>query len=162
VDGAQVIVDAEGRCLEANAPALEMLGVTLDELRAAPPGMFSSEPPDPEAAVAFRAAWEAAGRPDVTGETTLVRPDGTATRVRFAIRPQADGRYVAVFEPIARPLDDESQLRTVGAVLAAWRAAERRLESLERGSPEWLAVQEEVEWLQRRHATAFEEERGTQ
>jgi hypothetical protein len=43
----------------------------------------------------------------------------------------------------------------VGDVLAAWREAERRLESLEPGTQEWLDAQDEVSWLRERHATVF-------
>ena len=161
MDGALVIIDADGRYVDANPRALEILGVTLDELLVASPATFSTEPPDPEGAVAFREAWEAAGRPDVTGETTVARPDGERLRVRFAITPRSDGWYAAAFEPVGGALDGPSQLRTVGDVLAAWRAAERRLESVEPGCPEWLALQEEVAWLQRRHATIFREKQQT-
>ncbi len=154
---ALVIIDAVGRYLEGNVRALEILGVSLDQLQESTGATFATAPPDPEQAEAFRVAWEHAGRPDITGETSVRRPDGRLVRVRFAITPRADGTYAAPFEPIAGSHADPVALHTVGDVLTAWRSAERRLESLEPGSPEWEAAQEEVAWLRDRHATAFRE-----
>jgi PAS domain-containing protein len=159
-DGAWVILDADGRYLEASARALEILGVTLDELRSASPATFSAEPPDPDRSAAFRGAWEAAGRPGITGETTIVRPDRTRLRVRFAITSRSDDGYDAVFEPVPGSVGRPAEVRTVGDVIAAWRTAERRLEALEPGTTEWLEAQEEVAWLRDRHAAAFSERLG--
>jgi PAS domain S-box-containing protein len=159
VDGALVIIDAEGRYVDGNAAALEILGVTLDELRSASSATFAAGPVDPEQAGAFRVAWEAAGRPDITGETTVRRPDGDLARVRFAITLRADDTYAAAFERISGPASGPVALRTMGAVLAAWRAAERRLESLEPGSQEWTEAQDEVAWLRDQHATVFRQQR---
>jgi PAS domain S-box-containing protein len=155
MQGALIIIDAEGRYVEGNVRALEILGVSLDQLRESTGAAFATAPADPDQAEAFRAAWEQAGRPDITGATTIRRPDGTLVRVRFAITPRADGTYAAAFEPVAGSHADPVALHTVGDVLAAWRAAERRLESLEPGSPEWAAAQDEVAWLRDRHATVF-------
>lgn len=157
MEDALVIIDAEGRYLEGNRRALEILGVSLDQLRASTGRTFASAPADPEQTDAFRVAWEQAGRPDITGETSVRRPDGGLVRVRFAITPRPDGTYAAAFEPVAGSPAEPAALRTVGDVLAAWRAAERRLETLQPGSPEWSAAQDEVAWLRDRHATIFRE-----
>ena len=157
MDGAVVIIDADGHYLDGDPRALEILGVTLDELRSASSETFASEPADPSQAAAFRTAWEDAGRPDITGETTARRPDGTRVRIRFAISPRADGTYTAFFEPVAGAVSQPATVRTVGAVLTAWRAAERRLESLELGTPEWHEAIGEVEWLRQAYAAAFDE-----
>ena len=157
MDGALIIIDAEGRYLDGNARALEILGVTLEELRAASGTTFAVEPPDPAQSQAFRVAWEAQGRPDITGESSIRRPDGKEVRVRFAINARADGTYAAALEPVPANPGGAASVRTVGAILAAWRAAERRLETLAPGSNEWMAAQEEVAWLREQHATVFRE-----
>jgi PAS domain S-box-containing protein len=38
---ARVVIDAEGRILEGNAAALELLGSTLEQLRSSPPAAFT-------------------------------------------------------------------------------------------------------------------------
>lgn len=142
---ASLTLDAAGRAVDASPEALEILGVTLEELLALPPGAFSSAPPDPEASAAFREEWERRGRPDLFGEGTIKRLDGTAIRVRFAITATADDRFEAVLEPIDRPVERSSAVFVGGDVIAAWREAERRLADLEPGSPEWLTVSDEID-----------------
>ena len=41
---AVINIDATGRYVRANRPALQLLGVTLDELRASPPDRFAISP----------------------------------------------------------------------------------------------------------------------
>ncbi len=142
---ATITLTAEGRVEAANPDALSLLGVTLDELLALPQGAFSPDPPDPDADAAFREQWEAEGRPDIGGQATLRRLDGSMVRVRFAISPTADRRFVAVLEPIDAPIETATRVYTAGDVLNEWRAAERRLSSLDEGSHEWAAVVSEIE-----------------
>ena len=82
-----MLLEADGRAVDASPAALELLGVTLEQLQAMPPGAFSPKAPDPAEAAAFRSAWEASGSPGLFGESTIVRADGTQARVRFAITP---------------------------------------------------------------------------
>ena len=155
---ALVIIDGDGRYIDGNDRALELLGVSLEELRSSTGATFADAPADEAQATAFRTAWEGAGRPDITGETTVRRPDGSRIRVRFAITPRADGTYAATFEVVGGSRSEPPTVRTIGDVITAWRAAERRLDTLEPGSSEWLAAQDEVAWLRERHATIFQEQ----
>ena len=132
-----------------------MLGVSLDELRALPPGAFSPEPPDPEQSAAFRDAWEASGSPDIFGESTIVRPDGSQRRVRFAIRAADGDRYVVGLEPASAPVDAAPKLFTAGEILAAWRAAERRLVELSPTSPDRALVEDEIAAFRERYQRLF-------
>jgi len=116
---ALVIIDGDGRYIDGNVPALDILGVSLEELRAATSATFAEAPVDEAQSQAFREAWEAAGRPDITGETTVRRPDGSHVRVRFAITPRADGTYAATFQSVPDSPSHLVALRTIGAVISA-------------------------------------------
>jgi hypothetical protein len=142
---ATLIVATDGRVLEATPDALALLDVTLAELRSLPPGAFSAEPPDSVADEAFRADWEAAGRPDVGGSATLRRLDGSKVRVRFALTMRDDGTILAVLEPIKAPVEAATTLYTAGELLQSWRAAERRLSDVIQGSDEWMTISAEVD-----------------
>jgi PAS domain-containing protein len=142
---ARVILNADGTIANANVPALELYGATLAELRAAPPGAFSSNPQPPEAQAALREAWESEGQPDVVGETTLVRVDGTPRRVAFGITRLGDGRFAAILRPLDAPPNNEVKVFTAGQVLAKWRAAERELQAIEPGSAEAESIQREID-----------------
>ena len=130
-----MILNADGTTADANREALDMLGVTLDELVALPAGAFSPEPPDAEAHAAFREQWERQGTPDIGGEATLRRLDGSSVRVKFGITPIEEGRFVAVLEPVGATIDAPPVLYTAGQVLAEWRAAERRLDAIPEERP---------------------------
>ncbi len=152
---ATVTVDQEGRFVAADPEALALLGVTLPQLQALPRGAFAAEPPDAEADAAFREQWEATGRPDIGGTATLRLLDDRRVRVRFAITPTDDGRFIAVLEEIDGRVDAPPQVFSGGSVLAAWRAAERRLTALIPGSPEWEQIQAEIEQLRRHYQDLF-------
>lgn len=151
-----LILNPDGSTADANAAALELLRVTLDELRALPPGAFSPEPPDPVATEAFREQWEREGSPDLGGEGTIRRLDGSEVRVKFGITPTDDGRFVAIMEEVASPVDAPQVLYTGGQVLALWRAAERRLAEIPEGSAEWQAVTREIEIFRSRYHALFD------
>lgn len=145
----------DGTVDDANPEALSLLGVTLSQLRSLPPGAFSPEPQDAEAEAAFREQWEAGGRPDVGGDATLQRLDGSKVRVRFAISAQPDGRYVAVLAPTRGATSAPANLFTGGRILAEWRAAERELAELQPDSPEAAAIQREIERLRELYQDLF-------
>ena len=142
---AVIMFGIDGRIDEANEEALALLGVSLAELRELPPGTFSADPPDPAGSAAFREQWERDGRPDIGGQATLHRPNATEIRVRFAISQLAADRFRAILEPVDSPVDQPTAIFTGGQVLAAWRAAERRLATLAPDSPEIRAVESEIE-----------------
>jgi len=153
-------INADGTMADANEAALDLLRVTLQQLRELPPGAFSAEPPDPAAGEAFREQWEREGTPDIGGEGTLRRPDGTSVRVKFGITPLDDGRFLAILEEIEAEHDAPPLLYTAGQVLAEWRAAERRLAAIVEGSPEWTAVSDEIEVFRRRYHALFDRRAG--
>jgi PAS domain-containing protein len=153
---ASLTLSADGRTVDASPEALELLGVTLEELLALPPGAFAPTPADPDAQAAFRAEWERRGQPNLFGEGTIRRLDGTSIRVRFAITSIAEDRFEAVLEPIESPVDAASAVFAGGDdVISAWREAERRLSDLEPGSPEWLAVSDEIDRFRNTYQELF-------
>ncbi len=156
---ATMTMTVDGRFETATSDALSLLGVTLDELRGLPPGSFSPDPPDKVADAAFRDQWEAEGRPDIGGQATVQRLDGSRVRVRFAITETADDRLLVILEPIDAPVEAPSTMYTAGDVLSAWRAAERRLSALPQDSPEWSMVTSEIEGFRSRYQQIFR--RGT-
>ena len=153
-------INADGTIADANEAALDLLRVTLEEVRELPRGAFSADPPDPAADEAFREQWEREGTPDIGGEGTLRRPDGTSVRVKFGITPLDDGRFLAILEEIDAEHDAPPVIYTAGQVLAEWRAAERRLAVIVEGSPEWKAVSDEIEVFRRRYHALFDRRAG--
>lgn len=153
-------INADGTMADANEAALTLLRVTLEQLQALPPGAFSPEPADPAAGEAFREEWEREGAPDIGGEGTLKRLDGSTVRVKFGITPLEDGRFLAIMEEIEAETDAPPVLYTAGQVLAEWRAAERRLAAIVEGSPEWTAVSDEIDVFRRRYHALFDRRAG--
>jgi 8-oxo-dGTP pyrophosphatase MutT (NUDIX family) len=153
-----LLLDAEGRVLDASEDALAMLGLGLDELRALPAGALSSSSETDRAAL--RAAWEEAEASAAVGETTIVRPDGRRMRVDFALFAQSDGTYRVILKPADVPVDQPTKFFAVGDVLAAWREAERRLATVESGSAEWDELQARIAALREQHRRLFRKSRA--
>ncbi len=143
---ARILVKSDSTILEASDAALELLGLTLDQLRSLPPGGLSLEA-DLDASGEFQAAWRDNGGGAVVGAGTARLLDGRLLRVRYLITPYADDTFEVILEESDEPASAPARTYTVGAVLAAWRAAERRLEAIAPGSAEWAAVQAEIEYL---------------
>lgn len=154
-DDAWITFTADSKILDANQAALDLLGVTLEQLRAAPPGAFDAEPQTPEQQAAFRAAWEGEGQPDIVGASTLQRPDGTRLRVTFGITGMPDGRFIAVMRPLDEPANQRPEIFTAGDVLAHWRAAERRLDALGADAPERAHVERDIERFREAYQQIF-------
>jgi PAS domain-containing protein len=144
VNDATIVLEKDGRYVDASPGALEILGLTLDQLRALPPGSLSDEEIDDAEREARRAAFAEAGASRAVGSATIKRPDGRRLRVSFLIAEQSDGRYLAHLRPVDDGPDRPTVTYTIGEVLAAWRAAERTLETLEPDSAEWAAVQAQI------------------
>ena len=155
-DDAIITMDPDGRYTDASPAALDILGVTRDQLLAAPPGAFSAQPQDPDNATAFRRSWEDQGEPDITGETTIQRPDGRQRRVKFHITRHEDGTFVAMLRDTDAATAAPTKVITAGDVLAAWRDAERRMETIDQGSPEWSAIQADIGRFRDAYQRAFD------
>ncbi|MEA2610780.1 MAG: hypothetical protein QOI37_718 [Chloroflexota bacterium] len=147
-------LDGAGRCLEANGAALELLGVSLDELRAAPAGRFAIQSsPDGEQS-ALRAQWSAGGEELLVGTTGLLRGDGATIRVAYAVERTGLGFRARLWQVEGSPLSPTSAF-TVGDVLREWRAAERQLTELLPGTPDWTRTLSEIELLRSRYQELF-------
>ena len=152
---ATMILNVDGTAAEASPAALEILGVTLDQLRQLPSGAFAATAPNPEADAAFRDRWEREGSPDIGGEATIQRLDGAKVRIKFAISPLDDGRFRAVLMPSPGATDDPTSVYTAGDVLARWREAERRLSVVAPDSPDFEAIQADIELFRARYQELF-------
>ena len=141
---ARIIVNAESKIVEATDAALELLGLTLDELRALPAGGLALEE-DKARSAAFQAAWHESGRGAIVGAGTARLLDGRLIRVRYLVTPQEGGTYEVILERSDESVAEPARTYTLGTVLSAWRAAERELAALAQGSAEWAAVQAEIE-----------------
>jgi hypothetical protein len=139
---ARIRVGADSQVISATPAALELLGLSLDELRKLPPGSMSVEQ-DRDASAELAAAWEGTGRAPLVGAGTIRMLDGSLVRLRYSISAQDDGSIEVVFERSQESVAEPSRAYTIGKVLSAWRAAQRRLEVLEPGSHEWHAAQAE-------------------
>jgi PAS domain-containing protein len=123
---ATVVADRDGRFLDGNDEALELLGVSLGELRAARIGDFSGPHADQALSVWRRLTSVGADIP--LGEATTYRLDGTKVRLRYTrFEKLPSGEFEMEFEPVADAalLDRPPVADHPAKVLEAWRAAER-------------------------------------
>jgi hypothetical protein len=149
VHAAAIILDREGRYIDADEAALDLLGVpSVDELRKTPPDAFAAVPPDPVEQEAWRKAYFASRAEGVLAEGALRRRDGELVRVRTAIMEEPDGGFRALMYPIERPTTNLSaKTYRIAEVLAEWRAAERWLSAVDLDTDEGRTVQRDVELL---------------
>jgi PAS domain-containing protein len=155
---AMVMLDAEGRYVDADERALQLLGVgTVDELRATPPSAFQATSPDADGEAAFRAALLAEPFRGLIGEGAVKRIDGELVRVRTAIIPEPAGGYRALLYPVERPTTNLTpRIYKIADVLAEWRVAERRLVDIDPATDEGQRVSAEVEQLREQYQVLFE------
>lgn len=146
--------DASGRYLGANRSALELLGVTLAELRASPPDRFAIRPSNESEQAALRAEWESDGSRPLIGTAGLKRADGATIRVSYAIEAIRSGFRARVWQVEGSP-EAPATVYAVGSVLRQWRAAERDLAELRPGSAEWARTQAEIELLRGKYQELF-------
>jgi PAS domain-containing protein len=140
----RLVADRQGQYVDADDAALEMLDLTLDELRSMRVGDLSG----PHAEMA-RTVWRrlaATGEDMSSGEGTLYLPNGSEIRVRYArIRALANGDYELLLEPIeterlARPpMSDRPS-----TILREWRVAQREAEAAASGGPGAMAAPDEA------------------
>ena len=141
---ARLVADRQGRYLDADAAALQLLDLTLDQVRSMRVGDLSG----PHAEMA-RTVWRrlaATGQDMSSGEGTLYLPNGSEVRVRYLrIAAQADGTYELDLEPIAAakahrpPTADRTS-----TILREWRVAEREAAAAASGGPGAMAAPEEA------------------
>lgn len=155
---AMVLLDAEGRYVDADERALQLLGVaTVEELRATPPDVFQATFPDPDGEAAFRAALLAEPFRGLLGEGAIRRMDGELVRVRTAIIPKPEGGYRALLYAVERPTTNLTpRIFKIADVLAEWRVAERRLVGVDLATDEGKRVSAEVEQLREQYQVLFE------
>ena len=147
-------LDATGRYIGANKPALQLLGVTLAELRASSPDRFAIRPGDRSEQAALRAEWESAGSRPLIGTAGMKRADGTPIRVSYAIEMLGSGFRARLWQIEGSP-EAPPSVFTVGSVLSELRAAERNLAELVPGTPEWRRTLGDVELLRARYHELF-------
>jgi PAS domain-containing protein len=147
---ARILVSADSRVIDATDAALEIVGLTIEELRDLPPGGLSVEE-DRSGSADFQAAWAETGRGPILGAGTIRLLDGRLIRVRYLITPQEDGTYEVILERSDEPVTEPARAYTLGAVLSKWRAAERELGELAPGGPEWTTVQAEIDHFRREY-----------
>ncbi len=150
---ATVILDREGRYLDADDAALELLGVaSVEEFRTMSPAVFAAVPPDPEEQDAWRKAYFASRAEGVIAEGAVRRTDGELVRIRTAILEEPDGRFRALFYTIERPTTNvAARVFRIGDVLSEWRAAERQLREVDPNSREGRDLQREVDLLREQY-----------
>jgi len=154
VQEAVITIDPVGRYVDANGPALELLGVSLEELRASAPDRFAIHPSVEGEAAALRNEWQSAGARPLVGTAGLRRADGTTIRVAYAIEATNPGFRARLWQVSGSP-DSRASVFTVGDVLREWRTAERRLVELTAGTPEWTRTVGEVELLRGKYRDLF-------
>ena len=156
-NAATVVLASDGRYLDADQHALELLGVaSVDELRATPPETFAAVPPDPVEQEAWRRAYFASRAEGVLAEGAFRRIDGELVRVRTAIMDEGNGRFRALFYVVERPTTNvTSRIYRIGDVLEEWRDAERRLAAVDPYSDEGAQLFEEVEVLREQYQQMF-------
>ncbi len=147
---ARILTDSASNIIDASERALRLLGMTLAQLRALPPGGLSLEENRAESE-AFEAEWRASGEGQIAGAGTIRLPEGRLLRIRFLITPRPDSTFEILFDEIDEPVQAPSRLFTTGSALAAWRAAERKLEALDPTSSEWAAANADVEHFRQEH-----------
>jgi PAS domain-containing protein len=151
---AVVELDMAERCVDANAAALDILGVSLDELRAAPPGQFAVQPVIPGEQRSLRAQWAEGGEELVVGTAGVRRGDGAIIRVAYALEKTPGGLRARLWQVEGSP-ESPTSVFTVGDVLREWRAAERELTELVPGSRDWARTLGEIELLRDRYQELF-------
>jgi PAS domain-containing protein len=147
-------LDATGRYIGANKPALQLLGVTLAELRASSPDRFAIRPSNEAEQAALRAEWESAGSRPLVGTAGIKRADGTPIRVSYAIETLDSGFRARLWQIEGAP-EAPPSVFSVGSVLREWRAAERTLAELMPGTPEWRRTLADIELLRDRYHEVF-------
>ena len=100
---AMIVLDDEGRYLDANPAACELYGRSWEEIQGAHLGDFSAPPASREALAALAGQRK--------GEWHIVRPDGSRQEVEFAGARFAPGRRLVVIRDVTARKQAEERLR---------------------------------------------------
>jgi PAS domain-containing protein len=138
--------DSEGRYFDADAAALDLLGVSsVDELRATPVSAFQPFPVDPAEEQAFREAFTSSAAHGLIGEGAIRRLDGELVRVRTAILRDGEDGYRVLLFPLERPTTNVvPRVYRIADVLSEWRSVERRMVDVDADSDEGRQVANEI------------------
>lgn len=154
---ATVTLGPDGHFSDASPAALELLGLSLEQLRGqSPRALLALSDAESEA---LSATWKSRISRAAAGEATVVRPDGVERRVRFVLTTVTRDCYEVLLQEITRPTPRRLAFYSMTEVLAAWRAAERRLQADLPGSAEWMAASAEVEAFRKQYLRLFESSR---
>ena len=140
----RLVADREGRYLDADDAALELLGLTLEQLNSMRVGDFSG----PHAEMA-RTVWRrlaATGEDMPSGEGTLYLPNGSEIRVRYLrIAALRNGDYEIHIDRIdATDADRPPTSDRPSSILREWRVAEREAEAGASGGPGAMGAPDEA------------------
>jgi PAS domain-containing protein len=144
----RLVADRQGRYVDADAAALELLGLTLEELRSLRVGDLSG----PHAEMA-RTVWRrmaATGEDMSSGEGTLYLPNGAEIRVKYVrIKALPTGEYELLLEPIAArqtaQFDRPPTSDRPSTILKEWRSAERDAAAAAWDGPGAMSAPEEAD-----------------
>ena len=141
--GGRLVADRQGRYVDADDVALELLGLTLEELRSLRVGDLSG----PHAELA-RTVWRrlaATGEDMSSGEGTLYLPNGSEIRVRYLrIAAMQSGEYELELEPIrATDAGRPPSADRTSEILREWRVAEREAAAAASEGPGAMAAPDE-------------------
>ena len=135
IDVLELYSAPEGRYVGANDRALTVLGYTVEELVALPPGGVSRS--DPEVVLEIWTRF-VAGEIDIPGDrvSEIVTKSGEVLPVIFlgVVQDRADGCYTARLRLVS-PGVVLNKPKALHVILAAWRAAEARLEAMPADAP---------------------------
>jgi PAS domain-containing protein len=146
VERARIRVDRDGRYLEANGQALELLGVTEDELMELDISAFTP----PEYRDVVMEAWRvrATSGPIRTAGTTTLRPrDRPPIGIEYDNVRQPDGTYLSTFADIGEPPPPSSFVSLLALMLTAARQAEHQLGGLPGDAPERARLEADISGL---------------
>ncbi|MEO7117747.1 MAG: hypothetical protein ABIZ34_02115 [Candidatus Limnocylindrales bacterium] len=157
---ARILIKPDSTIVEATDAALDLLGMSLAELQALPPGGLSLEE-DRAASEGFAEAWQEQGGGEIIGAGTVKLLDGRLVRVRYLITTLSDGLYEVTLERSAEAVTEPPRTYSVGKVLSSWRAAERKLSVVTTDTPEWEMIQSEIEHFRSEYRRLARSERAT-
>jgi PAS domain S-box-containing protein len=129
MERARVRLSPEGRYIEANPEALQLLGVTREQLEAADVSTFTP----PEYRDVVMEAWRVratSGPIRSAGTTTLYPRDGQPIGVTYEDSREPDGTFVVTFAAAGPPPPPSSFVSLLALMLRGIREAEHQLEGL--------------------------------